>query len=52
MDANQFSDLLQRYRLGTCSEEEKEQETTKTKGRSTRGRIARAKIEASSSDED
>jgi ferric-dicitrate binding protein FerR (iron transport regulator) len=24
MDANQFSDLLQRYRLGTCSEEEKE----------------------------
>jgi transmembrane sensor len=25
MDANQFSDLLQRYRLGTCSEEEKEQ---------------------------
>lgn len=25
MDANQFSDLLQRYRLGTCSDEEKEQ---------------------------
>lgn len=25
MDANHFSDLLQRYRLGTCSEEEKEQ---------------------------
>jgi transmembrane sensor len=24
MNANQFSDLLQRYRLGTCSEEEKE----------------------------
>jgi ferric-dicitrate binding protein FerR (iron transport regulator) len=24
MDANQFSDLLQRYRLGTCSDEEKE----------------------------
>lgn len=24
MDANQFSDLLQRYRLGTCSNEEKE----------------------------
>jgi ferric-dicitrate binding protein FerR (iron transport regulator) len=24
MDANQFSDLLQRYRLGTCSEQEKE----------------------------
>ena len=24
MDANQFSNLLQRYRLGTCSEEEKE----------------------------
>lgn len=23
MDANQFSDLLQRYRLGTCTEEEK-----------------------------
>ncbi|AEW00380.1 hypothetical protein A4D02_23930 [Niastella koreensis] len=25
MDANQFSDLIQRYRLGTCSKEEKEQ---------------------------
>jgi transmembrane sensor len=24
MDANQFSDLLERYRLGTCTEEEKE----------------------------
>src|SRR5437588_4848937 len=23
MNANQFSDLLQRYRLGTCTEEEK-----------------------------
>jgi hypothetical protein len=24
MDANQFSDLLKRYRLGTCTQEEKE----------------------------